>query len=105
MLLWQHTAAIKNKSHYCFPTAANSQTTDLLRRTAGEGFGVQDCIQLPQNRGKIRVSLDSGQQVVVAPLLFDHGCCLLGQNADLLVAVLQETDALQAPKSADPRRG
>lgn len=89
-----------------FLTAADTRTTYLLRCPADESFGVQYCIQLPQNGGKIGVLLDPGQQVIVAPLLFDHRCSLLGQNADLLVAVLQEDQGhLQDQRPADPRRG
>lgn len=63
----------------------------LLRSTANEGLGVKQGVQLPQDGGKVGVLLYSGQQVVIAALLFDHRRCLLGQNADLLVAVLRET--------------
>lgn len=62
----------------------------LLGSATDEGLGVQYGVQLPQNGGEVGVPLDSGQQVVVTALLFDHSCCLLGQNADLLVAVLKE---------------
>lgn len=64
----------------------------LLRSAAYKGLGVQDGVKLPQDGGKVRVPLDSGQQVVVTALLFHHGCCLLGQNADLLVAILQNVE-------------
>lgn len=66
--------------------------TYLLRCMTNEGLGVQYVIQLPQNRGKIGVSLDSGQQVVITTLLLHHSCCLLGQNANLLVAVLEKAE-------------
>lgn len=67
--------------------AANIKTY-LLRCMTNEGLGVQYVIQLRQNRGKIGVCLDSGQQVIITTLLFHHSCCLLGQNANLLMAVL-----------------
>lgn len=57
-----------------------------------ESLGVQYVIQLPQNRGKIGVSPDSGQQVVITTLLLHHSSCLLGQNANLLVAVLEKAE-------------
>lgn len=60
----------------------------LLRSATNKGLGVQYAVQLTQNRGKVGVFLDPFQQVIIAALLFDHGCCLLGQDADLLVAVL-----------------
>lgn len=68
---------------------ATDTAAHLLGRTADEGFGVQDGVQLPQDGGEVGVSLDPGQQVVVAPFLLDHRRRLLGQNADLLVAVLR----------------
>lgn len=67
----------------------------LLGSTTDKGLGVQYGVQLPQNGGEVGVPLDSGQQVVITTLLFDHSRCLLGQDADLLVAVLKEqTDAI-----------
>ena len=64
----------------------------LLGSTADKGLGVQNGVQLAQNGGKVGVSLDSGQQVVITALLFDNSCCLLGQNTDLLMAVLKEIE-------------
>lgn len=64
----------------------------LLGSTTYKGLGVQYCVQLPQYGGKVGVLLDSGQQVIITTLLFDHGCCLLGQNTNLLVAVLKEAE-------------
>ena len=61
----------------------------LLGGTADKGLGVQYSVQLAQNGGEVGVSLDSGQQVIITALLFDNSCCLLGQNADLLMAVLK----------------
>lgn len=61
----------------------------LLGSTADKGLGVQYGVQLAQNGGEVGVSLDSGQQVVITALLFDNSCCLLGQNTDLLMAVLK----------------
>lgn len=60
----------------------------LLRSPTNKGLGVQYAVQLPQDRGEVGVFLDPFQQVVVAALLFDHSCRLLGQDADLFVAVL-----------------
>lgn len=60
----------------------------LLRSPTNKGLGVQYAVQLPQDRGEVGVLLDPFQQVVVAALLFDHSCRLLGQDADLFVAVL-----------------
>lgn len=62
----------------------------LLGSTTNKGLGVQYGVQLTQNGGKVSVPLDSGQQVVITSLLFDHSCRLLRQNTNLLVAVLQE---------------
>lgn len=61
----------------------------LLGSTADKGLGVQYGVQLAQNGGEVGVLLDSGQQVVITALLFDNSCCLLGQNTDLLMAVLK----------------
>lgn len=63
--------------------------THLLWGAADEGAGVQQGVQLAQDRGEVRVSLDSGQQVIVASFLFHYSRRLLGQNPDLLVAVLE----------------
>lgn len=62
----------------------------LLGSTTNKGLRVQYGVQLSQNGGEVGVSLDSGQQVVITALLFDHSCRLLGQNTDLFVAVLKE---------------
>jgi len=62
----------------------------LLGSAADEGLGVQYGVQLPQDGGEVGVSLDSGQQVVISTLLFDHGRRLLGKHTDLLVAVLKD---------------
>lgn len=77
----------------------------LLRRTADESFGVQYCVQLPENGGKIGVFLDPGQQVIVPPFLFDHRCCLLGQNTDFLVAVLQGAERRYSSTKGSPDPG
>lgn len=66
-----------------------NKRTHLLWSTADKGLRVQQGIQLPQDGGEVGVFLDSGQQVVVSTFLFNYSCCLLGQNPDLLVAVLE----------------
>lgn len=61
---------------------------NLLWRSANERLGVQQGIQLPQNGCEVGVLLHSGQQVVVPTLLFNYSCCLLGQDTNLLMTVL-----------------
>lgn len=74
----------------CTHTLMSARCKYLLWSPANEGLGVQQGVQLTQNGGKVGVLLDSGQKVVITALLLDHSCCLLGQNSDLLVTVLEE---------------
>ena len=53
------------------------ESPHLLWCTADEGFGVQQGIQLAQDGGKIGISFDPSQQVIVTPFLFDHCGSLL----------------------------
>lgn len=84
----------------CMINSSNLHRTHpyLLRSATNEGLGVQYAVQLPQNGGKVGVFLDPFQQVIITALLFDHGCCLLGQDADLLVAVLTGAGGRSQPR-------
>lgn len=39
---------------------------------------------------EIRISTDTGNEVIITPFLFHNSSCLLGENTDLLMAVLQK---------------
>lgn len=39
---------------------------------------------------EIRISTHTGNEVIITPFLFHNSSCLLGENTDLLVAILQE---------------
>lgn len=39
---------------------------------------------------EVRISTDTGDEVIITPFLFHNSSCLLGENTDLLVAILQE---------------
>lgn len=73
----------------------------LLWSAANEGLGLQQSVQLPQDGGKVGVFLDSGQKVVITTLLFDHSRCLLGQDTDLLMAVLKGRRKMQTSAETD----
>ena len=61
---------------------------NLLGSSPDEGLGIQDGVQVREDGAEVGVGLDPGQQVVVPAFLLHHGRRLLGQHADLLVAVL-----------------
>lgn len=42
------------------------------------------------DRAEVRISADTGNEVIITPFLFHNSSCLLGKNTDLLVAILQE---------------
>lgn len=52
---------------------------------------------------EIRISTDTGNEVIITPFLFHNSSCLLGENTDLLMAVLQkqgkrsEEENIQSP--------
>ena len=67
---------------------ARTTRSYLLGRSADEGLGVQDGVQVREDGAEVGVCLDPGQQVIVSAFLLHHRGSLLGQHADLLVAVL-----------------
>lgn len=39
---------------------------------------------------EVRISTHTGNEVIITPFLFHNSSCLLGENTDLLMAILQE---------------
>lgn len=60
----------------------------LLRSTSSEGGGIQQAFELFMDRAEVRISADTGNEVIITPFLFYNSSCLLGENTNLLVAIL-----------------
>ena len=53
-------------------------------------------VQLGVDWTEVGISLDALDEVVVTPVLLDHGSCLLREHSDFLMAILGRQEALVA---------
>ncbi len=66
----------------------------LLGCTPNKRLGVQQVVQNPPYRFKIRVVFDPLDEVVLSALLLDHPCRLVGEDADAFVSFLSVTSGV-----------